>query len=45
MKILSVRNGLSFLQKNPELSVRPIVVTMKGALIGSPSGNILKVLN
>ena len=36
---------LTILNKNPELIERPIVVTSKGAIIGRPPGNVLKVLD
>ena len=36
---------MKILAKNPELIERPIVVTSKGAVIGRPPENVLKVLD
>ena len=36
---------IELLSKNPELIERPIVVTSKGAVIGRPPENVLKVLD
>ena len=36
---------LKILIKNPELIERPIVVTSKGAVIGRPPENVLKLLD
>ena len=43
--ILSHNQWMKILIKNPELIERPIVVTSKGAVIGRPPENVLKVLD
>ena len=42
---LTYKQWMKILTKNPELIERPIVVTSKGAVIGRPPENILKVLD
>ena len=42
---LTYEQWITILAKNPELIERPIVVTSKGAVIGRPPENVLKVLN
>ncbi len=42
---LIFKQWMKILTKNPELIERPIVVTSKGAVIGRPPENILKVLD
>ena len=42
---LTYKQWMKILTKNPELIERPIVVTSKGAVIGRPPENVLKVLN
>ena len=42
---LTYEQWMKILTKNPELIERPIVVTSKGAVIGRPPENVLKVLN
>ena len=42
---LTYQQWITILAKNPELIERPIVLTSKGAVIGRPPENILKVLN
>tara|TARA_B100000686_G_C16465572_1_gene799324 strand:+ start:279 stop:647 length:369 start_codon:yes stop_codon:yes gene_type:complete len=42
---LTYKQFIKILSKNPELIERPIVVTSKGAIIGRPPENVLKVLD
>ena len=42
---LTYKQWMKILTKNPELIERPIVVTSKGAVIGRPPENVLKVLD
>ena len=42
---LTYNQWMKILTKNPELIERPIVVTSKGAVIGRPPENVLKVLD
>ena len=42
---LTYKQWMKILTKNPELIERPIVVTSKGAAIGRPPKNVLKVLD
>tara|TARA_Y100000590_G_scaffold244134_1_gene274405 strand:- start:112 stop:465 length:354 start_codon:yes stop_codon:yes gene_type:complete len=42
---LTYEQWIKILEKNPELIERPIVVTSKGAIIGRPPENVLKVLD
>ena len=42
---LTNEQWITILAKNPNLIERPIVLTAKGAVIGRPPENVLKVLN
>ena len=42
---LTCKQWMKIMTKNPELIERPIVVTSKGAVIGRPPENVLKVLD
>ena len=42
---LTNEQWITILAKNPDLIERPIVVTSKGAVIGRPPENVLKVLD
>ena len=42
---LTIEQWITILAKNPNLIERPIVVTAKGAVIGRPPENVLKVLD
>ena len=42
---LTYKKWIKILTQNPELIERPIVVTSKGAVIGRPPENVIKVLD